>query len=503
MKLEKYMLNKKILAASMAAAMTAGLAGQAQAIEVNSGNVGQLLMQPMYFGTDGVVTDLVVVNTRTDAAVLAKVVFRTTDTSAEALDFFIYLTPADTWRGTVVAGAGAGQGAIYSEDDSMLRSASEFASAANPVTQDFQNPAALANAAIGESGNSAAGHIEVIGVYSAPLGDYTVNGDPVLVKRGMAKADLRKLMDATFGQITATPASECGTDTIGSPDARSAVDPCHLMISGTSTIRISDGSSSSDERMSIEMTALSASNYALGNVMVNELGDSNPAGVALPNYVVSNAAYALGLAGESAIGPNMGAAIIPLDTTDHIVAIEWALQATNVSTAWESDSDATSTFTFVQATFPTKYRHKPGTISVCEAHSTNVEDGTTRTVATEFSSPFQNSAVGPVPYALLTCNNSEECNEADPDPIFSGVGEETPVNQFVKEVNLEGATILAGNASGWNNYKLLARNTYDLGTGVVNDTNVCSYPGVPAIATTMKINDGVNLLWEEMGVRKD
>ena len=95
------MFNKKILAASMAVAVTAGIAGQAQAIEVSAENIGQLLMQPLYFASESVSTDLVVVNTRTDAAVLAKVVFRTADTSVEALDFFLYLTPGDTWRGQV------------------------------------------------------------------------------------------------------------------------------------------------------------------------------------------------------------------------------------------------------------------------------------------------------------------------------------------------------------------------------------------------------------------
>ena len=89
------MLKKKILAASMLAAMSGGMVAEVQAIEVSDTNIGQLLLQPLYFGIDGLTTDLVVVNTRTDAAVLAKVVFRSAEHSLEALDFFIYLIPGE------------------------------------------------------------------------------------------------------------------------------------------------------------------------------------------------------------------------------------------------------------------------------------------------------------------------------------------------------------------------------------------------------------------------
>lgn len=487
------MLKKKILAASMLAAMSGGMVAEVQAIEVSDTNIGQLLLQPLYFGLDGLTTDLVVVNTRTDAAVLAKVVFRSAEHSLEALDFFIYLTPGDTWRGTVQQGVSAEYGSIYSEDDSMLRSATEFASADNPVSQDFNQAEA-----------NSQGHIEVIGIRSAVNGIYDVQTADGIVQvevfRGMSKPSLRTLMDAAYGAVSGM-STTCGPDVM--TPGRQAIDPCHLMMLGTATVVVGADRDTA-ERASNEMTALSASNYALGNVAVNEMGDSmiGAGDATLPNYVVSNSVYNQDLAGESSIGPNMGTSGVtsafPGDTQDHTVPLEWALQANHLAQAWEAGAGAGSAATLTQVTFPTKYLHDKGS-DPCGVWTGNPSGSASPAPFGMYSAPFQYTEQGEIPYNLLTCNNSEQCNEAAPDPIFSGVGEEIPVLNFPIEVNLVGLGHLNGAVSGWENLHLLSLNIYN-GTSFQN-IMYCPYYGVPQISSAIKVNGGVNLLWEKLGVR--
>jgi hypothetical protein len=100
---------------------------------------GDLIIYPFYFSAEGGwETKLTVVNTDTVNSVVAKVVFRSHYYSEELLDFLIYLTPADVWTGSVRNdGAGA---YIYSEDDSMLKTSSVWASATNPVSQSLYDP---------------------------------------------------------------------------------------------------------------------------------------------------------------------------------------------------------------------------------------------------------------------------------------------------------------------------------------------------------------------------
>lgn len=100
---------------------------------------GDLIIFPMYFtAPGGWETKVSVVNTSEVYSVIAKVVFRSHKYSQELLDFLIYLSPTDVWTGTV-KNSGTST-VIYSEDDSMLVSSSEFASKANPVNKALFAP---------------------------------------------------------------------------------------------------------------------------------------------------------------------------------------------------------------------------------------------------------------------------------------------------------------------------------------------------------------------------
>jgi hypothetical protein len=76
-------------------------AGLTDTVRVSGDGVGDLLIAPAYFIGGGMTTDLKVINTSMTDSVVAKVVFHHPVTSAEVLDFLIYLTPGDVWKATV------------------------------------------------------------------------------------------------------------------------------------------------------------------------------------------------------------------------------------------------------------------------------------------------------------------------------------------------------------------------------------------------------------------
>ena len=130
------MLKKRVVAAVAAALM----AGSASAVDVSREGTGDFLFAPAYFIGGGMTTDLKVINTSLTQSAVAKVVFCHPVTSAETLDFLIYLSPSDVWNGTVSCAAADANGnctrsVITSADDSIqLEGSATFASATNAAT---------------------------------------------------------------------------------------------------------------------------------------------------------------------------------------------------------------------------------------------------------------------------------------------------------------------------------------------------------------------------------
>lgn len=153
---------KKILLSSVAAvALTSVAAIAADDSTVNGGAVqvaqdqtGDYLVFPAYYAnTSGWSTNLKVVNTNTTRAVVAKVVIREYMSSAEKLDFPIYLTPGDVWEGTLRNVDGKVY--ISSTDDSMFNNGAP-ASDVNPVNQVLFDAAA--------NQDNTKGYVEVFGL---------------------------------------------------------------------------------------------------------------------------------------------------------------------------------------------------------------------------------------------------------------------------------------------------------------------------------------------------
>ena len=114
------MLKKRVVAA-VAAALVAGTAG---AVEVSRDGTGDFLIAPAYFIGGGMSTTLKVINTSPTLSTVAKVVFRDPVSSAEILDFLVYLSPNDVWTGTakclaVDANSNCVKSEVRSSDDSQ------------------------------------------------------------------------------------------------------------------------------------------------------------------------------------------------------------------------------------------------------------------------------------------------------------------------------------------------------------------------------------------------
>ena len=101
-------MNRKNLTAAVLAGLAgaAGIVGSAQAVNINSDGLGQVLIYPYYTVNGGNTTVLSVVNT-TDHAKAVKVRFKEGVNSREVLDFNLYLSAWDVWTAAIYDDDGA------------------------------------------------------------------------------------------------------------------------------------------------------------------------------------------------------------------------------------------------------------------------------------------------------------------------------------------------------------------------------------------------------------
>lgn len=109
------MLKKRVVAAVAAALVAGGVS----AVEVNPGGKGEVLLAPMVMVAGGWESELRIINTDTVNSVVAKVAFHKAERSEEVLDFLVFLSPGDVWRGTAVKNADGTFG-VRSTDESSL-----------------------------------------------------------------------------------------------------------------------------------------------------------------------------------------------------------------------------------------------------------------------------------------------------------------------------------------------------------------------------------------------
>lgn len=191
-------LKKKLLPSVMAAALISGVTfgGNAAAVEVAADATGQVLLAPIFYvKNEGQVNYIKVINTSFTQAVKARIAFRSRVNSTEVLDFILYLTPGDIWRGEIKNIDG--QSYVTSTDDSVrnLPNADAFASMEGKAASVM-----MFDAALSANDDNEMGHFEVIGAYSATGVVNTPSGS-VTVKQGMSKFDLAKIFDTPLATL--------------------------------------------------------------------------------------------------------------------------------------------------------------------------------------------------------------------------------------------------------------------------------------------------------------
>jgi len=142
--------------------------------------VGDALIFPVYATQGTLKTNLRVVNTSPTYSVVAKVVFREPNTSCEARDFFIYLSPNDEWTADIVDVNGTTM--ISSEDDS------------SPVV-----PLKIDMAPTCNGYPASSGYVEVYGVTAMKFTDSNGNSLTGPISKGLIQTAYRTLSDPTSG----------------------------------------------------------------------------------------------------------------------------------------------------------------------------------------------------------------------------------------------------------------------------------------------------------------
>ncbi len=536
----KFAFKKKVLPSVMAATLASGmtLSGNANAINMAENGIGQTLLGPVYLVDFGYTTKVSIVNTRTDVAVKAKIVIRSSRNGTELLDFICYLSPADVCRFEIremdADGDGDTEVVMYSDDDSIKspvpadvggvqlvdsleKSRSTFASI-RPVAQPLFTHNLQSN------DTDRMGHIEVFGLYGVKgiLTGYRprisgANREPIpvsiTVTRGMAKFALAQIFDTPrypehnnsnlFWQPI-VPLDEANPPTEQQERSAAPTPPYSPLI---------DSKIRSTEPSWIQLTGeVEMVNPGVDRIgyrfpaLAGSIGDNVPFPYTTPSglpgdaavwdgLVVSNPRWDATIAGETGIGVAFGIDDFG-NRADKTVEIEAALATTNLIDTFEDSSNSTPDTadlgkrTRLLVTFPTRYRHSA---ALCGAG----------TGGTRLSAPFQSD--GSMIYSLSALNNFEQFPGATPTPTpiitgtpFSGGPASVPVpttptpgpvTTALVEVNYfipnwpetkvdENGVVLTGVIdfrAGWFDMILLAK------TGCED-----YYPGVAAIGFTHK-----------------
>jgi hypothetical protein len=382
--------NKSKLAACLGVAMgVSALTANVSAIEVAANDSGRLLIAPIFLAHANEITRITVTNPDNDRAVKARLAFRSRGWSDEFLDFIIYLSPGDVFRGELYANAD-GVVRFRSADDSVRH----LPGNKNEVVFSSQSPSDFAVPLDGLDHSSAgdtatSGHIEVLSVYAAGSKSSNVADKQVVVDRagttvgvfrGMSKLELAKIFDKPLDVLL--PLNGCTT----------ADESCAVLkqtVAGTANITgqielVMGVDKAIPNRSFHNMTALADSDENNNGTIECGL----PIEPAYCESVIGNGSFDVLVGNELEIGKQLGAGGL-----DNIINIERALSARWSNGIYENNND---TSTMILTTFPTKYRH--------DGEDVCANPGFTTPVPT-WSSPFR--VDGGATYFVNQFNNRE------------------------------------------------------------------------------------------------
>ena len=154
---------KKMVISSIAALSIMGgsafAANNANGTKVALDGTGDYLVYPYYAAVASWKTNIRVMNTNVNKAIVAKVVIRERMISSEKLDFLIYLTPGDVWDGQIVNENG--KVVIKTSDDSFILPDGTSAADVPQTIALFQEDAIPGQSA---KEDNRYGYVEVIGL---------------------------------------------------------------------------------------------------------------------------------------------------------------------------------------------------------------------------------------------------------------------------------------------------------------------------------------------------
>lgn len=457
----KLPFKKKVLSAAVATALACGvtLTGPAHAIKVSNNGLGQVLLAPLYQALPGQSTLITLINTSTTHAAKVKAVFRSKKHCIEVLDFIIYLSPGDVWRGEIYNNNGRAY--IRSNDDSIrnLPSDDSFASIQPVDFPLFDQGLEKGSAATDTDDDiNEVGIIEFIGHYTASGTIVPGVGNNVTIRQGMSKFDLARIIDMSVQQITAQNIVLCPTT--GAVNQRGVANStCPVRINDTDNFKLRGNIElvTPDGRMAYQMTALMSSpktSFAEGT------------------YLIANPNLEIDVSRETSLGFNwdLTSLGIPGLARDNIDEIEEAL-ATNAASgsyengiSYEGDSSQLR-YTGIQISFPTKYRHRG---DVCE---TNAAVDSNKG---QYYPPF--TLNGDVQYQMVSFDNQENSQRTGSSVSGGAITIQTVTECANMLLGQDNA--LFNYPSGFYQFRLNAR--------YPNAARTCSYAGVPAITHTYK-----------------
>jgi hypothetical protein len=156
----------------LAAAMLGAAATGAQAVHMNPGGMGQVLIYPYYNVNNNFQTNLHIVNTQNTYKIV-KVRLRESGLSKDVLDFNIYMSPYDAWTGVVRNLDGKAN--LISEDNTCTLPANDAVTDVGKLSTTGWDVTSYNNVS---DADAREGYIEVIEVGNIPDDLYTdMNGD--------------------------------------------------------------------------------------------------------------------------------------------------------------------------------------------------------------------------------------------------------------------------------------------------------------------------------------
>jgi len=394
------------------------------AVTLECDNTGDYLIAPLYYAIGPWQTDLKVVNTNPNRAVVAKVVLRDGTDCNEILDFLIYLTPGDVWTGTIYDDNGIIK--VKSDDDSFIIGGKQGSAVGSigvhPRKEGYKDHI-----------NNTVGYVEIFGM---------VSYDPDLLDNGKPDASwsacspLDKL--TFYNKVNNNPnlALAFGADDVGNDD-----------LTGRVTIRTNADKVNDMRYMTLNMTAFG--NFAKAPVTTNAYGVDT----ALINMT------------------DKKAGVLP--------ELDRALAKAQVNIMYEGDGNSIYPIR-AHFTVPTKkYWYNLGAMPTAYKLSDLYGDGLAKTAPSEYY-----YSVNPTGNEIAVRDNSENCNKCRKVSEISGAKQESceiPIHSEVAFFDNGSQVVkeLAFNSGGWASIDL-TNNEYKASAAGKS----VEFKGMPGIPTT-------------------